>query len=86
MVGRGVTALRPLTSAVVSGGGEVVAQKAYLAGGHYSSRAGESVGVNKEGDHQVAFLLCMVRCTGRSQQGYQSTMAAIQPKITSGML
>ena len=42
--------------------------------------------INEEGDHQVAFLLCMVRCSGRSQRGYQSTMAAIQPKITSGML
>jgi hypothetical protein len=38
--------------------------------------------INEEGDHQVAFLLCIGIC----QQVDQSTMAAIQPKITSGML
>ncbi len=34
----------------------------------------------------VAFLLCIVTCRVRNLKGYQSTMAAIQPKITSGML
>ena len=34
----------------------------------------------------VAFLFCIVMYRGRSLKGYQSTMAAIQPKITSGML